>query len=83
MPSWSYLWRNVIPHLSKHAHCIALDLIGFGHSEQPDIEYTVSDHIRYVKGFIKNLNLKNIIFVAHSWGSTFALNYASYSLSDK
>jgi len=45
MPSWSYLWRNVIPHLSKHARCIALDLVGFGRSEQPDIEYSVADHI--------------------------------------
>lgn len=77
MPSWSYLWRNVIPHLSKHARCIALDLVGFGRSEQPDIEYSVDDHIHYVNGFIKALDLKNILFVAHSWGSTFALNYAS------
>ncbi|VVC77162.1 Haloalkane dehalogenase [Aquicella siphonis] len=76
MPSWSYLWRNVIPHLSKNARCIALDLVGCGRSEQPDIEYSIADHIQYVNGFIEKLNLKNIVFVAHSWGSTFALNYA-------
>jgi haloalkane dehalogenase len=77
MPSWSYLWRNVIPHLFQHARCIAVDLIGCGRSEQPDIEYSVEDHIRYVEGFIEKMSLKNIIFVAHSWGSTFALHYAS------
>jgi haloalkane dehalogenase len=77
MPSWSYLWRNVIPHLSQHARCIALDLIGFGRSDQPDIEFNVNDHIKYVNGFIEQLNLKNILFVAHSWGSVFALDYAS------
>ena len=29
-PTSSYLWRNVMPHLSPGARCIAMDLIGMG-----------------------------------------------------
>src|SRR5438105_5252802 len=69
VPTSSYLWRNIIPHLSSHARCIALDLIGFGKSDKPDIDYTVFDHIHYLEGFIQSLNLRDITFVLHGWGS--------------
>ena len=40
-PTSSYLWRNIIPIVSKTGNnrCIALDLIGFGKSDKPDIDY--------------------------------------------
>ena len=37
-PTSSYLWRNVIPHLTTQGRCVAPDLIGFGMSDKPDIE---------------------------------------------
>ena len=40
-PTSSYVWRNVLPHVAPVAHCIAPDLIGFGQSGKPDIEYQV------------------------------------------
>jgi len=46
-PTSSYVWRNVLPHVAPVAHCIAPDLIGFGQSGKPDIEYRVADHVRY------------------------------------
>ncbi len=49
-PTSSYLWRNVIPHVSPQARCIALDLIGMGKSDKPDIEYRFVDHSKYVEG---------------------------------
>ena len=68
-PTSSYLWRNVIPHVSPLARCIALDLIGMGKSDKPDIEYRFFDHSRYVDGFIEALGLRNITFVIHDWGA--------------
>ena len=56
-PTWSYIWRNVIPHLSSRFRCVALDLAGMGMSEKPDIEYRFFDHARYVEGFIDSLGL--------------------------
>jgi haloalkane dehalogenase len=75
-PTSSYLWRNVIPHVSGRGRCIALDLIGMGKSDKPDIEYRFVDHVGYVEGAIAALGLENIVFVAHDWGSALAFHYA-------
>ncbi len=76
IPTWSYMWRNVIPPLQKHGRCIAVDLIGMGKSDKPDIEYTVFDHIKYLTAFIEALNLKNVTLVMHAWGSVIGFHYA-------
>ncbi len=75
-PTSSYLWRNVIPHVSPLARCIAPDLIGMGKSGKPDLEYRFVDHSRYVDGFIAALGLRNITFVIHDWGSALGFYYA-------
>ena len=76
-PTSSYLWRNVIPHLQPQGRVIALDLIGMGRSDKPDIDYAYDDHLRYVEGFIEALELKNITLVIHDWGSALGFDYAS------
>jgi haloalkane dehalogenase len=78
-PSSSYLWRNIIPHVSPLARCIAPDLIGMGKSDKPDIEYRFFDHVGYVQGFIERLGLKNITLVIHDWGSALGFYYAMRS----
>jgi haloalkane dehalogenase len=75
-PTSSYLWRNVIPHVSKSYRAIAIDLIGMGKSDKPDIAYTYLDHRQYVEAFIKALDLKNLTFVIHDWGSVLGFDYA-------
>lgn len=76
IPTSAYLWRNVIPHLSGLGRCIAVDLIGMGKSDKPDIEYTIEDHIKYINKFIETLNLKRLILVMHGWGSIIGFHYA-------
>jgi haloalkane dehalogenase len=75
-PTSSYLWRNVIPHLTDLGRCIAPDLIGFGKSDKPDIEYRFFDHARYLFGFIEALDLDSITLVIHDWGAGLGLYYA-------
>jgi haloalkane dehalogenase len=75
-PTSSYLWRNIMPHLTSCGRCIAPDLIGMGKSDKPDIDYRFVDHAKYVEGFIKKMNLKNITFVIHDWGSALGFCYA-------
>jgi len=75
-PTSSYLWRNIIPHLTPHARCIAPDLIGMGKSGKPDIEYSYADHRWYLFKFIEKLGLKNITLVIHDWGSALGFDYA-------
>ena len=76
-PTWSYVWRNIIPYLSSHGRCIALDLIGMGKSDKPDISYRFVEHFKYVTGFIEKLELANITLVLHDWGSGLGFHYAA------
>ncbi|MFQ6083397.1 MAG: haloalkane dehalogenase [Candidatus Aminicenantia bacterium] len=75
-PTSSYLWRNIIPHLTSKGRCIAPDLIGMGKSDKPDIEYRFFDHVKYLEGFIEKMELKDITLVIHDWGSGLGFHYA-------
>jgi haloalkane dehalogenase len=76
-PTSSYLWRNVIPHLSGQARCIAPDLIGMGKSDHPDIPYRYDDQYRYLCGFMDELGLdSNVTLVLHDWGSGLGFRWA-------
>ncbi|MEM7800786.1 MAG: alpha/beta fold hydrolase [Chloroflexota bacterium] len=75
-PTSAYLWRNIIPHVNGLGRAIAVDLIGMGESDKPDLSYRFLDHYRYVKGFIEALDLKNITLVIHDWGSGLGFYYA-------
>ena len=75
-PTSSYLWRNVMPHLTPVARCLAVDLIGMGQSDKPDLEYRFVDHARYVDRFIAALGLERLTLVIHDWGSALGFHYA-------
>ncbi len=78
VPTSSYVWRKIFPYLAGLGRCIAPDLIGFGRSGKPNIEYSIDDHIKYVEEFISVLGLKNITLVMHGLGSVIGLNYAMH-----
>jgi haloalkane dehalogenase len=75
-PTWSYLWRNVIPHVTDHGRAVAVDLIGMGRSDKPDIPYRFADHHRLLEGFIEALDLRDLTLVLHDWGGGLGLSYA-------
>ena len=76
-PTWSYLWRNIIPYVETTHRVIALDLIGFGKSDKPDIAYRATDHARYLQGFMDALELDEMVLVVHDWGSMLGFNFAA------
>ena len=76
-PTSSYLWRNVLPYLSGQGRAIALDHIGMGKSDKPDIEYGFKSTSEYLEGFIDALGLKNITLVIHDWGGMLGFHYAN------
>ncbi len=67
-PTWSYVWRNVLPQVAPTARCLAPDLIGMGLSDKPEIAYTFFDHVAYVEGLIAALGLDRYTMVLHDWG---------------
>ena len=75
-PTSSYLWRNIIPYVTDTHRAIAVDLIGMGDSDKPDIDYTFADHAAYLDGFIAAMDLKDITLVIHDWGSVLGMRYA-------
>lgn len=75
-PTSSFLWRNIIPHVSPYTRCVAPDLIGFGYSDKPDLPYRVEDHARYLQTFIEALHLTEVVLVLHDWGSALGLDWA-------
>lgn len=76
-PTSSYLWRNIMPFVEGKARVIAPDNIGFGKSDQPELDYTFGDHYRYFEAFVEALDLNNITLVTHDWGSGLGLHYAA------
>lgn len=78
MPTWSYLWRNMIPVIARKYRCIAPDLVGMGLSDKPDIQYTVFDHIHYITKFIDSFGFDKLTIVMHGWGSVIGFHYAMH-----
>lgn len=75
-PTSSYLWRNIIPYLKTQGRVVAFDLIGFGKSDKPNLDYSIATHSKYVDGIIDKLGLQNIVFVIHDWGLALGMSYA-------
>src|SRR5262245_47780919 len=76
-PTSSYIWRQIIPHVAPVAHCVAPDLIGFGQSGKPDIEYRFQDHADFLDAFIAASGLTSAYLVAQDWGSALAFHLAA------
>lgn len=75
-PTSSYLWRNIIPHVSDTHRAIAVDLIGMGASGKPALGYTFEDHLTYLTAFVDELDLEDITLVTHDWGAALGWEYA-------
>ncbi len=70
-PSWSYLYRKMIPILLENDfRVIAPDLIGFGKSDKPidRSSYTYQKHMDWLTVFIQKLDFKEIILFCQDWG---------------
>jgi haloalkane dehalogenase len=77
IPTSSYLWRNVLPFVAQPGRrLIAVDNIGYGKSDKPDIHYGLIEQAEYLEEFIKALGLKDTILVLHDLGGAFGLHYA-------
>lgn len=76
-PTSSYIWRNILPKVAPVAHCIAPDLIGFGQSGKPAIEYRFADHVRYLDAFLDNAGITSAFVVAQDWGTALAFHLAA------
>ena len=78
-PSWSFLYRHMIPPLVKAGfRAIAPDLVGFGRSDKPteQSDHTYAKHIEWMTKWLLALDLKNITLFCQDWGSLIGLRMA-------
>lgn len=82
VPTSSYLWRNVMPHLEGQGRLIAPDLIGMGDSEKLENtsngSYSIPTHAEYLFALLNELGCtKNVTLILHDWGSGLGFHYAN------
>lgn len=77
IPTWSYIWRDVMPVVEPAGRVIALDFVGFGRSDRPDITYDIATQVTYLEGFIDALDLHDITLVIQDLGSAAGFAYAA------
>ena len=79
-PSWSYLYRTMIPPIAEAGlRAVAPDLIGFGKSDKPteQHDYSYEKHVAWMKVLLEQLDLRNITLVCQDWGSLIGLRLAA------
>ncbi|MEM7662324.1 MAG: haloalkane dehalogenase [Pseudomonadota bacterium] len=75
-PSWSYLYRHMIPPLAEAGYrVIAPDLVGFGKSDKPlkQSDYSYQMHIDIMEAFVAQLDLRGVTLFAQDWGGLIGL----------
>ena len=77
-PTWSYLYRRVIPPVAGVARAIAPDYFGFGRSDKPlEIEdYSYEFHTRSIERLVEGLDLTGLTVVGQDWGGPIGLRLA-------
>jgi pimeloyl-ACP methyl ester carboxylesterase len=61
-------WSNLMPHLNKKYHIFAPDLIGYGQSDKPSVDYTPEFFIKFVFDFMETLGIKKTFVIGTSLG---------------
>jgi haloalkane dehalogenase len=77
-PTWSYLYRKLIPPLAEVARVVAPDYFGFGRSDKPvDRDwYSFDSHYASIERFVEELDLRELTVVVQDWGGPIGLRLA-------
>jgi haloalkane dehalogenase len=77
-PTWSFLYRKIIPELTASHRCLAPDYFGFGRSDKPTDPgfYTYDNHVASIERFADELDLSEITLVVQDWGGPIGFRFA-------
>lgn len=78
-PTWSFYWRSVFERFAPAHRVIAVDHIGCGLSDKPPrgaFDYSLAAHRDHLVQLIDELDLQNIVLLAHDWGGAIGLSAA-------
>jgi pimeloyl-ACP methyl ester carboxylesterase len=70
-------WTELARLLGRHAHVLALDLLGSGESDKPrGADYSVGAHAARLRDLVRELGIARVSVVGHSFGGGVALSFA-------
>jgi haloalkane dehalogenase len=75
-PSWSFLYRRMIPILvDAGLRAVAPDLVGFGRSDKPTrrTDYTYQRHVDWMTSWLDAVDLEDATLVGQDWGGLIGL----------
>ncbi|MEM3063835.1 MAG: alpha/beta hydrolase [Candidatus Nitrosotenuis sp.] len=70
-------WERVIPYFSKYFTVIVPDLVGFGQSDKPNVDYTTEFFASFIGKFLEKLKIKDSTMMGSSLGGQIAIEYAA------
>ncbi len=79
-PTWGYLYRRMLPALTGAGlRTVVPDLIGFGRSDKPTAReaYTYAGHVAWLRSFVEQLDLRDIVLFGQDWGGLLGLRLAA------
>lgn len=77
-PAAGFVYKRLLDELLPRFRCVVPDLLGFGLSEKPaaEADYSLPGHIDLLDGFVRELDLRDIVLVVHDWGGPIGLGTA-------
>lgn len=79
-PTWAYLWRSLIGHVSEHAlpwRVVAVDQLDMGFSARTGTNRRLADRVNDLHDLVGSLGLDGpVITVGHDWGGIISLGWA-------
>jgi 2-hydroxy-6-oxonona-2,4-dienedioate hydrolase len=70
-------WSNLMSYLNKEFHIFAPDLIGYGQSDKPSIDYTPELFVKFVFDFMDTLGIRKTCIIGTSLGGQIVAECAS------
>lgn len=74
----SYTWRRNMEELSKHFFVLAVDMLGHGYSDKPDLEYSIEENSEFLLALMNVLRIKQAHAIAVGSGATYLLDFISH-----
>ncbi|MFM2110018.1 MAG: haloalkane dehalogenase [Steroidobacteraceae bacterium] len=81
-PTWSYLYRKMIPPLVAAGHRVVVpDLVGFGRSDKPShpADYSYRNHVLWMNAWLAAMDLHDITLFCQDWGSLIGLRMLTHA----
>ena len=71
------LYRNMFALLAEKYRVYAVDLAGFGETDEPKYPFSIDDYCGFIKEFVKFSDIKSVVLMGHSFGGRICIKLAA------